>query len=129
MKFLSLYTPGPRPAGVPPSKEYMAEMAKLIEESMKSGVLVATGGLMPIAQGARVRHAGDEVTVIDGPFVETKELAGGFAILEAKSKEDALQMVRSFLKVAGDGECELRQIMEPGDIPQPCAEGAQETQA
>ncbi|MGA2577628.1 MAG: YciI family protein [Bryobacteraceae bacterium] len=114
MKYLSLYTPAPRPAGIPPSPAYMAEMGKFIEESMKSGILLATGGLMPIAKGgARMRSSGGEIAVIDGPFAETKEFAGGFAIMQAKSREEAVEMVRSFLKVAGDGECEVHQIMEP----------------
>ena len=114
MRFLSLYKPSPR--SVPPSPEYMAEMDKLIEESMKSGVLIATGGLMPIAKGgARVTRSGDEVGVIDGPFVETKELAGGFAILQAKSKEEVVEMAKRFLETAGDGECDLHPIMDqPG---------------
>jgi len=120
MKFLSLYTPGPRPAGVPPSQEYMAEMGNLIEESMRSGALLATGGLVPMAKGgARVRRAADEITVTDGPFVETKELSGGFAILQAKSKEEVIEMTRKFLKTAGDGACDLYQIMDqPGECPQ-----------
>jgi hypothetical protein len=120
MRFLSLYTPGARPAGVPPSQEYMTEMGKLIEESMRSGTLLATGGLEPMAKGgARVRWADDEIAVIDGPFVETKEMAGGFAILQAWSKEEAIEMTRTFLKTAGDGECDLYQIMDqPGECPQ-----------
>ena len=85
MKYLSLYTPGQRTG--PPSKEHMAEMGKLIEESMKSGELVSTGGLLPISKGgARVRRTGSEISVIDGPFTEAKEVVGGFAILEAKSQ-------------------------------------------
>jgi hypothetical protein len=93
----------------------MAEMGKLIEESMKAGTLLLTGGLLPISKGgARVRVSGGEISVLDGPFAEAKELIGGFAVIEAKSKEDAIEMTRRFLKVAGDGETELHQIMEPG---------------
>lgn len=117
MKYLSLYIPTPRQTS--PSPEYMAEMGKLIEESMKAGTLLATGGLVPLAkEGTRVRRSGDEVTVIDGPFIETKELAGGFAILQAKSKEEAIELTRKFLNTAGDGECELHRIM---DQPDECA--------
>lgn len=120
MEFLSLYTPARKTAGVPPSQDHMAGMEKLIEESMKAGVLLATGGLLSIAQGACLRRSGGETTLIDGPFIETKKVVGGFAVLEAKSKEEAIEMVRTFLKIAGDGECELRQMMEPvGDFPQP----------
>ena len=85
-------------------------MTKLIEESMKNGTLVSTEGCLPTALGARVRQADGNVTVTDGPFTESKEVVGGFAILEAKSKEEAIEMVRQFLRVAGDGECEIRQI-------------------
>jgi hypothetical protein len=104
----------------------MAQMGKLIEESMQSGILVATGGLMPIAKGgAWIQRAGDEVTVTDGPFAETKEVSGGFAILEARSREDAIEITRRFLKVAGDGLTELHQIMGPEDVPPSCADPAQ----
>jgi hypothetical protein len=115
MKYLSIYRPDEKTAGVPPSKERMAEMGKLIEESTKAGTLLVTGGLLPISKGgARVRCSGDEIKVIDGPFSEAKELIGGFAVLEATSREEAIEMARRFLKVAGDGESELHQIMEPG---------------
>jgi hypothetical protein len=62
--------------------------------------------------GARVRNSNGKVTVTDGPFAEAKEVVGGFAILRANSKEEAIQLARDFLKVAGEGECELRQIFE-----------------
>jgi hypothetical protein len=111
MKFLSIYTPSQRAEGCPPS----SEMGQLIEEFMKSGILVSTGGLLPISQGgACVKRSGDEITVMDGPFTETKELVGGFAVLEAKSREDVIEMAKRFLRIAGDGESELRQMMEPG---------------
>ena len=114
MKYLSLYTPAPRPGSGQPSQECMAEMGKLIDASMKSGALLATGGLLPIAQGgARIRRAGNDIAFIDGPFAETKEFTGGFAILQARSREEVIEMVRNFLKIAGDGECELHQLMEP----------------
>ncbi len=107
MKFLSVYT---RDSRVPMSNEQMAEMGRLIDETTKSGALVLTGGIVPIAKGgARVRASGGEVTV-DGPFTEAKEIVGGFAIMEAKSREEAIEMTRAFLKIAGDGECELHQL-------------------
>jgi hypothetical protein len=71
--------------------------------------------LVPISKGgARVRRSGGEIAVVDGPFTEAKELVGGFALVEAKSKDEAIEMARRFLKVAGDGETELYPIMEPG---------------
>jgi hypothetical protein len=114
MKFLSVYTRDSKAPG-PMNKEQMGEMGKLMEETTKSGALVLTGGILPIAKGgARVRASGGEIT-IDGPFTETKEIVGGFAILEAKSREEAIEMVRRFMKIAGDGESELHQLMEPGE--------------
>ena len=108
MRFLSIYKTAE--TNTPPTPEYMATMQKLVEEGMKAGWLIATEGCLPSALGARVRNSLGKVTVIDGPFTESKEVVGGFAILEAKSKEEAIQMARDFLKVAGEGECELRQI-------------------
>jgi hypothetical protein len=110
MKFLSIYKHAE--TGVPPSQEEMAKMGKLVEEGMKAGWLVATEGCLPSALGARVRNTSGNLTVIDGPFTEAKELVGGFAILRANSKEEAIQMAKDFLKVAGQGECELRQLYE-----------------
>src|SRR5262249_311469 len=101
------------------SAEEIAVMGKLIEEGMKAGWLVATEGCLPTALGARIRRSGDRVTVTDGPFTEAKEVVGGFAILKAASKEEAIELVRTFLKIAGEGECELRQICEPNSLPEP----------
>ena len=89
-------------------------MGKLIEEGMKAGWLVSTEGCLPTALGARVRRSSLKITVTDGPFTEAKEMVGGFAILKADSKEDAIELTRKFLQVAGEGECELRQLYEPG---------------
>jgi hypothetical protein len=114
MRFLSIYKT--KETGLPPSPEHIAAMGKLIEEGMKSGWLVATEGCLPSVVGARLPKADGTATVTAGPFTESKEIVGGFAILQAKSKEHAVQLVENFLKVAGDGECELRQIFEaPAD--------------
>jgi hypothetical protein len=110
MRFLSIYKNVER--NTPPTQEEMANMGKLIEEGMKAGWLLGTEGCLPSALGARVRKSDGKVTVVDGPFTEAKELVGGFAILRADSKEEAIQLTRDFLKVAGDGECELRQLYE-----------------
>ena len=92
MRFLSIYKTVER--NVPPSQEEMAEMGKLIQDGMQAGWLIATEGCLPSALGARVRKAGGNVTVSDGPFTEAKELVGGFAILQANSKEEAIQLCR-----------------------------------
>jgi hypothetical protein len=110
MRFLSIYKTAE--TNRPPSAEHVATMMKLIEEGMTAGWLLSTEGCLPSALGARVRLADGNITVTDGPFTESKELVGGFALLEAKSKADAIELTRKFLRVAGDGECEIRQLFE-----------------
>ena len=110
MRFLSIYKSAER--GVPPTQEEMAKMGKLIEEGMKAGWLLGTEGCLPSALGARVRSSNGNLTVTDGPFTESKELVGGFAILQAKSKQEAVELLKQFLQVVGEGECELRQLYE-----------------
>ena len=118
MKFLSMYKSVER--NTPPTAEEMAAMGKLIEEGMKAGWLLATEGCLPSALGARVRRSGGNVTVTDGPFTEAKEVVGGFAILKPNSKEEAIQLAKDFLKVVGEGECELRPIYEHDNGEQTC---------
>jgi hypothetical protein len=120
MRFLSLYKSPERTT--PPTPEEMARMGKMVEDWMKSGKLMATEGCMPSALGARVRIDGGKFTVSDGPFTESKELVGGFAILEAPSKEKAVEYVKEFLQVVGQGECELRQIYDAMCEPQSATE-------
>ncbi|HZD45100.1 MAG TPA: YciI family protein [Acidobacteriaceae bacterium] len=116
MQFLMFYTPSSsRPAG-PPSQEYMDEMNRLIEASMKSGELLATGGLTPLQAGARVTQATGKVTITDGPFIESTEIIGGFALFELPSKEAAIESSKNFLKVAGDGHVTIRPLMNPSDV-------------
>lgn len=122
MRFLSLYKSA-KLEGTPPTQEEMQEMGKLIEEGMKAGWLLATEGCLPTALGARVRQANGKVTVTDGPFTEAKEIVGGFALLQAGSKEEAIELARNFLKLAGDGECEIRQVCGPSsDCTRPVVE-------
>lgn len=110
MRFLSIYKT--RETGLPPSQEEVARMGKLIEAGMKAGWLLATEGCLPSARGARVTRSGEAVTVTDGPFTESKEIVGGFAILQADSREHAIQLTKDFLRVAGEGECEVRELYE-----------------
>jgi hypothetical protein len=108
MKFLSVYKCVE--TGLPPTQEEIGRMGKLVEDGMKAGYLLAVEGCMPSATGARVRLSNGKVTVTDGPFTEAKELIGGLAILEAHSKEEAIELVKQFIQIAGEGECELRQL-------------------
>ena len=87
-------------------------MGKLIEEGMKGRWLMATEGCLPSALGARICKTNGEFKVTDGPFSESKEIVGGFALIQAKSKEDAVEFTKSFMKIAGDGEVEIRQVFE-----------------
>ena len=114
MRFLSIYKSVER--NIPPTQEEMAAMGKLIEEGMKKGWLLATEGCLPSSLGARVRKSSGKLTVKDGPFTESTEVVGGFAILKADSKEEAIQLAKDFLKHVGDGECELRQLYEAGPV-------------
>jgi hypothetical protein len=111
MRFMMIYKPADTTdmeAGVPPTQDEIAKMGKFIEEMAKSGVLLATDGLQPSSKGARVRLSGGKLTVTDGPFTETKELIAGFAIVQVKSKAEAIELAGRFLKLAGDGESEIR---------------------
>jgi hypothetical protein len=111
MKFLCIYKPAKK-EGTPPSQQEMDQMGKLIEDWMKSGVLLATEGCLPSALGARVRQSDGKVTVTDGPFTESKELVGGFALIRVNSKAEAIERTKIFLNIAGDGETEIRQVWE-----------------
>jgi hypothetical protein len=106
-------------AGNPPKKELMEAVAKHGAELAKAGVLLSTGGLMPSAKGARIVVSGGNLNVIDGPFAEAKELIGGFAILKADSKEEAIRLGRIFMQIHVDtlgpgyeGELEIRQMLD-----------------
>jgi hypothetical protein len=110
MRFLSIYKSVER--ATPASQEEMAVMGKMVEDGMKAGWLVATEGCLPSSLGARVRRSSNKITVTDGPFTESTEVVGGFAIFKVNSKEEAVELARQFLKVVGEGECELRQLYD-----------------
>jgi hypothetical protein len=102
--------------GQVPSEQLMADMGKLIEEMTRDGSLVSTAGLRPTSEGVRVRLRRGKLSTIDGPFVETKEVIGGYAILEAPSMDQAIVLTKRFLEVHGDDwdiDCELRQLDGP----------------
>jgi hypothetical protein len=98
----------------------MEAMGKFVEKSMKDGTLVDTGGLRPSKDGVRVRLDGGKITVMDGPFTESKEVIGGWAILEADSKEQAVRIAVEFMELHRrhwpefDGESEVRPMFDPG---------------
>src|SRR6185369_4416891 len=111
MRFISIFTH--EPTNRQPTEAEMAAMGKLIEESMKAGWLIATEGVHFGTTGVRVhKGAGGKVTVTDGPFSETKEVLGVYALLNATSKEHAVELTRRFLDHVGQGTCELFQLYE-----------------
>ena len=111
MKFLSIYKSN-KPVGVPPTQKEMEEMGKYVEKMLKSGVVLATEGCLPSALGAKLRLSKGKFTVTDGPFTEAKEIVGGFAVMQANSKAEMIEHVKDFMKLAGDGECEIRQVYD-----------------
>jgi hypothetical protein len=117
MKFLGLLRADKESeSGAPPTPELMARMGTFIEEITRAGVLLATDGLHPSSRGARVKLADGKVQVTDGPFTESKELVASYAVFQVRSKAEAIEWTTRFLKVLGRGECEIRQIYEPGDF-------------
>jgi hypothetical protein len=113
MRFIAIYKT--TETGVPPTPAKMEEMNKFIEEISRAGVLLETGGCLPSVAGARVRRSDGKLTVTDGPFTESKELVAGYALLQTKSRDEAIEWTKRFLKVAGDGESEVRQLLEAGE--------------
>ena len=115
MRYLSLIRIDEN-TGQQPSQRLMDEMGKLIDEMTRAGILVSTAGLRPTKEGARVRLRHGKLSVTAGPFTETKEVIGGYAILEAKSREEALELTKRFLEIHGDEwnlECEVRALDGP----------------
>ena len=121
MRFMAIVKPGKDyEAGRPPSPELMAAMGKLNEESTRAGIFVTGGGLLPSSQGHKVRMSGGKVTVTDGPFAETKEVIGGFAILNYASHAEAIEGARRVMQIHADHgytelELELRPMMDPAE--------------
>ena len=114
MRFLSMIRIT-EDSGMVPSERLISDMGKLMEEMTRAGVLLSTAGLRPTSEGVRVRLSRGKLSTVDGPFAETKEVIGGFAILEAQSRREAIELTKRFLLVHGnewDIECEVRQLDE-----------------
>jgi hypothetical protein len=112
MRFLLTYKSSTPPGTASP--ETGAAIQKLVEENMKAGILLDTGGILP---GSRVVQKNGEFAVTDGPFTETKELVIGYAIVQVRDRDEAIEHARRFMKLAGDGEGEVRQLAGPLDGP------------
>ena len=117
MRFISMVK---TPESGPPSPELMGAIGKLAQDTAQSGVLMELGGLLPSARGARMRLSRGGISVTDGPFTESKELVGGYAIFNVASKAEAIELGRRFLQVHADTlghdyamELEIRELFDP----------------
>lgn len=125
MKYLSFIRHSESYRQTPPPPALMEAMGKFVEKSLKDGSLVETGGLLPSKEGVRVRLANGKITATDGPFSESKEVIGGWAILEAPSKEEAIRVATEFMELhrlhwpGFEGESEVRPMFDPGMGPSP----------
>ena len=116
MKFLMLIKHSESYRGEPIPQALMDAMGEFVTEGFKSGILKDTAGLKATAEGFRVRSSGNQLKVTDGPFTESKEIVGGYAMVEVASKEEALKVARQFMELhrihwpAFEGECEVRSL-------------------
>ncbi len=115
MRFLSIVKAAENQG--PPTQALLDAIAKLTEDSLRDGSLKQTGGLAASSTGTRVRLAKGKLTMTDGPFAEAKEVVGGYAVLEAPSRREALEAARTFMKLhqqhwpGWEGECEVRELV------------------
>ena len=120
MKYLSFIRHSEKYRESPPPPALMAAMGEFVQRSLRDGTLVETGGLLPSKDGLRVRLEGGKIDVIDGPFTESKEIIGGWAILNAKTREEAVRIATEFMELhrkhwpGFEGESEVRPMFEPG---------------
>jgi hypothetical protein len=116
MKYLMLIKHAESTRGEPIPQALMDAMGDFVAQSFKSGVLKDTAGLKPTAEGFRVRSSGNRLKVTDGPFTESKEVVGGYALVEVASREEALRLARDFMELhrvhwpTFEGECEVRPV-------------------
>lgn len=113
MLFLSLFTPAV-PASGPPDPEHMAEMGRLMQSMSAAGVLVSTGGIKSRNTGMKIVRRQGRVTAEDGPVAGSSLMpAAGYALLRAQSREELVRHIERFMQVAGDGTCEVIELIEP----------------
>lgn len=110
MRFLGYTLADPTIPIPPPSPEMYAKMGAFVEEATKAGVLVATGGVGPLEEAVKISYDGGNYTVKDGPFSEAKELVGGWAVMECRDKDEAIEWTKRFLAIAGHGESTIRPV-------------------
>ncbi len=111
MQFLMVSTASDGKPATPPSPEMYTEMGKFMDELTRSGALIATGGVDP--HGTHIKSQNGQITVTDGPYTEAKEAIISYALIEAKSKEEAVEYSKRFWKIAGNGEGDIYQAFPP----------------
>jgi len=117
MRFMVIAKVKKEDEGAPPDPQLMADMNKFNDELLEAGVLIGYDGLHPSSKGAIVRFSGNNRTVVDGPFAETKELIAGFWFWQVKSLEEAIEWVKRCPNTPdGEGDVEIRQVFEPEDF-------------
>ncbi|MGH3992183.1 MAG: YciI family protein [Pseudonocardiaceae bacterium] len=120
MRFLMMHRLDERAPEWNPSQEFMAKMGAFIQDSMDKGVLLTGEGVHPSEKGALVRKAqGKAIKVTDGPFTEAKEVIGGFALINAKDRVEAVELARQYAELFEEVEVEVRQVVELEDLPAP----------
>ena len=115
MRFLLTYQQNPNVP--PPTPEKMAAIGAYTQKAMAAGIVVMTGGLVRPTKGTQIRCERGTVSVTDGPFAETKELIDGFALVQVKSRAEAIALATEFMQLAGDGTGEILQVFDPGEQP------------
>ncbi|MBV8756246.1 MAG: hypothetical protein JO257_03155 [Deltaproteobacteria bacterium] len=113
MKFLMTYQQNPNAA--PPTPEHMQKIGEFTMKNIQAGIVKMTGGLVRPTKGIQLECKGGKMSVIDGPFVETKELIDGFALVEVASREEAVRVASEFMQLAGDGVGEILQVFDMGE--------------
>ena len=111
MKFFGYTLGDPNTPAGPPNQAMYERMGAFVEEATKAGVVLATGGLVPPDEGTKIKYSGGQYTILDGPFTEAKELVGGWALMECRDKDEAVEWTKRFLAIVGEGESTIRQVI------------------
>jgi hypothetical protein len=111
MRFLGYTLGDPNAPLGEPNPELYQKMGEFVEEATKAGVLLATGGVGPLNDAVKVHYHGGEYKVLDGPFAEAKELVGGWALMECRDKDEAIEWTKRFLAIVGEGESTIRPVI------------------
>ncbi len=118
MRFLMMHRlDESRPEAWNPSQEFIEKMGAFMQDSVEKGILITAEGVHPSAKGSLVRKGGSSITVTDGPFTEAKEVIGGFGLINAKDRAEAVEFAKRYADLFGDVEVEVRQVVEFDELP------------